>query len=81
LGRVVFLKRAGHDQRLRTTLSELLDHMEGAQEVASKSSQKYPDYEAMAEAVRSAVDMVAMACELEAYGEREGDECWKLASL
>ena len=85
MGRVVFLKRAGHDQRLRTTLGELLDDMEGAQEVASKSPQKYPDYEAMAEAmaeaVRSAVDIVAMACELEPYGEREVDDCWKLASL
>jgi hypothetical protein len=52
--------------------------MEGAQEIASKSPQKYPDYEAMAEAVRSATDMVAMACELEPYGEpygeREGDD-------
>jgi len=28
----------------------------------------------MAEAVRSAVDMVAMACELEDYDEREGDD-------
>ena len=28
----------------------------------------------MAEAVRRATDMVAMACELEAYGEREGDD-------
>jgi hypothetical protein len=45
-------------------LGELLDHMEGAQEVASRIAQKYPDYEAMAEAVRSTVDMVAMACEL-----------------
>jgi uncharacterized protein YutE (UPF0331/DUF86 family) len=85
LRRVVFLKRAGHDQSLRTTLGELLDHMEGAQEVASKSPQKYPDYEAMAEAmaeaVRSAVDIVAMACELEPYDEREVDDCWKLASL
>jgi hypothetical protein len=60
--------------RLRTMLGELLDHMEGAQEVASGIAQKYPDYEAMAEAVRSATVMVAMACELEAYGEREGDD-------
>ena len=52
--------------RLRTMLGELLDHMEGAQEVASRIVQKYPDYEAMAEAVRSTVDMMAMACELEA---------------
>ena len=55
-------------------LGELLDHMEGAQEVASRIAQKYPDYEAMAEAVRSTVDMAAMACELEANGEREGDD-------
>jgi hypothetical protein len=61
--------------RLRTMLGELLDHMEGAQEVASGIAQNYPEYRAMAEAVRSATDMVAMACELEAYGEREsGDQ-------
>jgi hypothetical protein len=28
----------------------------------------------LAEAVRNANDMVAMACELEAYGERESDD-------
>jgi hypothetical protein len=60
--------------RLRTMLGELLDHMEGAQEVASGIAQKDPEYEAMAEAVRSATDMVTMACELKAYGEREGDD-------
>jgi hypothetical protein len=60
--------------RLRTMLGELLDHMEGAQEVASGIAQKYPEYEAMAEEVRKATDMVAMACELEAYGERESDD-------
>jgi hypothetical protein len=60
--------------RLRTMLGELLDHMEAAQEVASGIAQEYPDYEAMADAVRNANDMVAMACELEAYGEREGDD-------
>ncbi len=60
--------------RLRTMLGELLDHMEGAQEVASGIAQKYPEYRAMDEAVRSATDMVAMACELEAYGERESDD-------
>jgi hypothetical protein len=32
--------------RLRTMLGELLDHMEGAQEVASGIAQKYPEYEA-----------------------------------
>ena len=61
--------------RLRTMLGELLDHMEGAQEVASGIAQKYPEYEAMADAVSNAKDMVAMACELAAYGEREsGDQ-------
>ncbi len=60
--------------RLRTMLGELLDHMEGAQEVASGSAQEYPEYEAMAEAVHRAVEMVAMACELEAYSERESDD-------
>ena len=60
--------------RLRTMLGELLDHMEGAQEVASVIAQEYFEYEAMAEAVRSATDMVAMACELEAYRKRESDD-------
>ena len=60
--------------RLRTMLGELVDHMEGAQDVASRIAQEYPEYEAMAQAVRSATDVVAMACELEAYGEREGDD-------
>jgi len=45
-------------------LGELLGYMEGAQEVASGISQEYLEYEAMAEAVRSATDIVAMACEL-----------------
>ena len=60
--------------RLRTMLGELVDHMEGAQDVASRIAQEYPEYEAMAQAVRSATDVVAMACELEAYGERESDD-------
>jgi len=55
-------------------LGELLDHMEGAQEVASGIAQKYPEYEAMAEAVSNAADMVAMACEVEAYGQSESDD-------
>jgi len=55
-------------------VGELLDHMEGAQEVASGIAQKYREYEAMAEAVRSATHMVAMACELEAYGESESGD-------
>jgi hypothetical protein len=60
--------------RMRTMLGELLDHMKGAQDVASGSAQEYPEYEAIAEEVRKATDMVAMACELEGYGEREGDD-------
>jgi hypothetical protein len=60
--------------KLRTMLGELLDHMEGAQDVASGIAQEYAEYEAMAEAVRSATEMVAMACELEAYGQRESDD-------
>lgn len=60
--------------RLRTMLGELLDHMEGAQEVASEIARDYPEYEAMAEAVNNATEMVAMACELEGYGQRESDD-------
>ena len=58
---------------LRTMLGELLDHMEGAQDVASGIAQEYPEYEAMAEEVRKATDMVAMACELEAYRKRKSN--------
>jgi hypothetical protein len=57
--------------RLRIMLGELLDHMEGAQEVASGIAREYPEYEAMAEAVSNAMEMVAMARELEAHGQRE----------
>ena len=60
--------------RLRTMLGELLDYMESAQEVTSGIAQEYPEYIAMAEAVGNANDMVAMACELEAYGERERND-------
>jgi hypothetical protein len=60
--------------RLRIMLGELLDHMEGTQDVASGIAQEYPEYEAMAEEVRKATDMVAMACGLEGYGESEGDD-------
>ena len=62
----------GH--RLRVMLSELLDHMEGAQEVASGIAQEYPEYTAMAEAVSNATEMVAMARELEAHDQREDDD-------
>ena len=60
--------------RWRTMLGELLDHMEGAQEVVSGVAQEYYGDEAMAEEVRKATDMVAMACDLEAYGERGSDD-------
>ena len=60
--------------RLRTMLGELLDYMEGAQEVAGGIAQEYPEYEARAEAGRRAAEMVAMACELEAYGEHESGD-------
>ncbi len=60
--------------RLRTMLGELLNHMEGAQEVAGGIAQERPEYEAMAREVRRAADMVAMACEVEAHGQRESDD-------
>lgn len=44
-------------------LGELLDHMEGAQEVATGVTQEFPEYKAMAEAVDSATEMAAMARE------------------
>ena len=62
----------GH--RLRVMLSELLDHMEGAREVASGIAQQYPEYEAMAEAVSNATEMVAMARELAAHDQSESDD-------
>jgi len=58
----------------RIMLGELLDHMEGAEEVANALAQAYLEYGAMAEAVHSATEMVLMACEVEAYSEREGDD-------
>ena len=60
--------------RLRIMLGGLLDHMEGAQEVASGIAQEYPEYEAMAEAVRKATDMVTMACELKTHNQYEDDD-------
>jgi hypothetical protein len=60
--------------RLRTMLGELLDYMEGAPEVALGVAQERPEYEAMAREVRRAADMVAMACEVEAHGQRESDD-------
>jgi len=55
-------------------LGELLDHMEGAQDVASGIAQEYPECEAMAEEVRKATDMEAMVCELEAYRKRQSHD-------
>jgi hypothetical protein len=52
----------------------LLDHMECAQEVASGIAYEYPEYEAMAEAVSNATEMVAMARDLEAHGQRESGD-------
>ena len=52
--------------RLRIMLGDLLEHMEGAEGLATKIAGEHPEYRAMAEAVRSATDMVTMACELEA---------------
>ena len=60
--------------RLRTMLGELLDHMEGAQQVASGIAHEYPEYEAMAEAVSNATEMVAIAREVEAYGQPDSDD-------
>jgi hypothetical protein len=60
--------------KLGIMLGELLENMEDAQEVASGLAREYPEYRAMAEAVHWAEDIVSIACELEAYGEREGNE-------
>ena len=54
-------------------LDELLDHMEGAQEVTNGVVHEYSGYEAMAETVSNATEMVAMARELEAHGQCEDD--------
>jgi hypothetical protein len=59
-----------HRNALRMVLGDLLEHMEGAEEVATKIAREYLEYTAMAEMVRSAEDVVLMACEVEAYGER-----------
>ena len=56
--------------RLRIMLGDLLEYMEGADEVATVIAREYIEYTAMAEAVRNATEIVLMACEVEAYGER-----------
>jgi hypothetical protein len=60
--------------KLSTIMGELLDHMKGAQVVASGIAQEYPEYEAMAEEVRKATDMVSMACDLEGYSESKSED-------
>ena len=67
------MKHAGRGKR-RIMLGELLEQMEGAQEVASGLAQEAREYAAMAEAVRHATDLVLMACEEEAYCEPESGE-------
>jgi hypothetical protein len=37
-------------------LGEVLDHMQGADEVGNSTAQEYPEYTAMAEAVHSATE-------------------------
>ena len=61
-------------RELRVALGELLDYMESADEVAGRLAGEYAQYRAMAKAVHHAAEIVSMACELEAYSEREGDD-------
>ena len=59
---------------LRMMLGDLLEYMEGAEELATKISREHLEYTAMAQAVGEAADVVLMACEAEAYGEdKSGD--------
>ena len=60
--------------RLRIKLGDLLEYMEGAEELATGIAQEHVGYTAMAEAVRNATDVVLMACEVEAYGERRSND-------
>ena len=57
--------------RLRIKLGDLLEYMEGAEEVATGIAREHLEYTAMAEAVRNALDVVLMACEVEAHGEHK----------
>ena len=54
---------------LRMMLGDLLEHMEGAEELAAKIAREHLEYAAMAQVVREATDVVLVACEVEAYGE------------
>ena len=60
--------------RLRMMLGDLLEHMEGAEEVATGIAREYLEYTAMAQAVRNATEIVLMACEVEAYGEPRSND-------
>jgi hypothetical protein len=59
-----------HRNELRILLGDLLDYMEGAEKLATGIARAHLEYRAMAEAVLSATDIVLMAYEAEAYGER-----------
>ena len=60
--------------RLRIKLGDLLEYMEGAEEVATGIAREHLEYTAMAEAVRNALDVVLMACEVEAHGEHKSGD-------
>ena len=60
--------------RLRAMLGDLLEYMEGAEELATKIARQHLEYTAMAEAVSNAADVVLMACEAEAYGAGRGGD-------
>ena len=60
--------------RLRIMLGDLLEHMESAEGLATEIAGEHPEYRAMAEAVCNATDVVLMACEVEAHGERESGD-------
>ena len=60
--------------RLRIKLGDLLEHMEGAEEVATGIAREHLEYTAMAEVVRNALDVVLMACEVEAHGEHKSGD-------
>ena len=59
---------------LRMMLGDLLEHMEGAEALATKIAREHLEYAAMAQLVRDATDVVLVACEVEAYGERKSGD-------
>ena len=54
------MKEEPGKDKLRTMLG-VSNHMEGADEVASGIALEHPEYEAMAEAVHKAAEMVTLA--------------------